>query len=45
MQLMINGQVPDFGEGDGGNTVSQSSHFKGAVGKNDGQLLMMGKTA
>lgn len=37
MQLMINGQVPDFGEdGDGGNTVSQSSHFKGAVGKNEG---------
>ena len=41
---MINGQVPDFGEGGeaGGNNnnnnnmVSQSSHFKGAVGKNDG---------
>ena len=47
MQLMINGQVPDFGEGGdaAGNTVSHSSHFKGAVGKNDGQLLMMGKTA
>ena len=46
MQLMINGQVPDFGEGGdaAGNTVSHSSHFKG-VGKNDGQLLMMGKTA
>ena len=44
---MINGQVPDFGEGGDtvGNTVSQSSHFKGAAGKNDGQLLMMGKTA